>query len=145
MNAFEVLNNLYDLQEEYPHGRCYIPHIYNKVGIFDWFKDYLSKKDIQDMINFVEKARLLGFEGAVSFKVGAKYCANGMWAHELPTTEDGYDPREGKCLYRSFTPDRVCWDARDDEGTWMHEVYEAEEYKSFPKLLKKMEERGIVV
>lgn len=144
MNAFEVLNNLYDLQKQYPSGHCPIGYNCDKVGIFDWWKDYLSKKDIQDMIKFVEKAMSWGFQGHVCFKVGVRGCANGMWAYEHPTREDGYSPNTGMCLYRSFTPAYARWDARDKSGIWMHEMYKEEAYEKLSQLTKLMKERNMI-
>ena len=79
------------------------------LSIFDWWTDYLTLGELKTMRTFLREAIKLGYTGYVCFKVGASGCANGMWADRQPTT-DGYSPRGGDFLYRSFTPDYTYWD-----------------------------------
>lgn len=84
---------------------------YKDLSIFDWWVDDLSLTRLKQMRTFLKEAIKLGYTGYVCFKVGVAGCANGMWAHKLPTT-DGYSP---KCdfLYRSFTTNYTYWDICD--------------------------------
>ena len=79
------------------------------LSIFDWWVDDLSISRLKEMRTFLREAIKLGFTGYVCFKVGVAGCANGMWAHKLPTT-DGYSPKDCDFLYRSFTPSYTYWD-----------------------------------
>lgn len=88
----------------------------NRFGIFDWFTEYLTATHLKQMRTFLREAIKLGYTGYVCFKVGAKYCANGMWAHKDPTTT-GYSP-DGPALYRSFTPSYTYWDITRLDGSW---------------------------
>lgn len=134
MNAREVLNNTIDqinimveFKEKYGFSkRVRIDSVYNQLGIFDWWNDYISVSQLKQMKKFLEKAIENGFEGYVCFKVGAKYCAHGMWAHEKESTT-GYSP-DGACLYHSFRSGDNYWDMRDDNGVWMHEKNEEDKY-----------------
>lgn len=83
--------------------------VYDELSIFDWWTDRLSVSQMKQMRTFLKNAIRLGYKGYVCFKVGASGCANGMWAHKVPTT-DGYSP-DGDFLYRSFTPDYTYWSA----------------------------------
>lgn len=82
-----------------------------ELSIFDWWKDKLSLAQLKQMRTFLKEAIKLGYNGYVCFKVGATGCANGMWAHKVPTV-DGYSP-DGEFLYRSFTPAYTYWDICD--------------------------------
>lgn len=97
------------------HYRTYISmdKVYKDLSIFDWWKDHLSITDLKNMKHFLETAIEYGFDGYVCFKVGVSGCANGMWAHRVPST-DGYSPN-GDCLYRSFTPAYTEWDVVIDD------------------------------
>ena len=86
-----------------------ISEIYDDLSIFDWWGERLSLPRLKEMRTFLREAIKLGYTGYVCFKVGASGCANGMWADRVPTT-DGYSPRGGDYLYRSFTPDYTYWD-----------------------------------
>ena len=78
--------------------------VYEELSIFDWWNDTLSMSQLKKMKKFLKEAIKLGFTGYVCFKVGATGCSNGMWAHKELST-DGCSPKEGACLYHSFTPD----------------------------------------
>lgn len=95
-----------------------IKKTYAELSIFDWWKDNLSITDLKNMKHFLETAIAMGYDGYVCFKVGAKYCANGMWAHKDLST-DGYSP-DGDFIYRSFTPEYVEWDAEVDGELLSH-------------------------
>ena len=86
------------------------------LSIFDWWVDDLSLTRLKQMRTFLKEAIKLGYTGYVCFKVGVAGCANGMWAHKLPTT-DGYSP---KCdfLYRSFTTNYTYWDITYEGEEW---------------------------
>ena len=86
-----------------------IRDVYKELSIFDWWNNYLSLSQLKDMRAFLKTAIKLGFNGYVCFKVGATGCANGMWAHVEEST-NGYSP-DCDCLYRSFTPAYIRWDA----------------------------------
>ena len=86
--------------------------VYDRLSIFDWWVDYLSLTRLKDMKKFLETSLELGYNGYVCFKVGAKYCANGMWAHKEEST-DGYSP-DGDFIYKSFTPDYNYWSVKKD-------------------------------
>lgn len=86
-----------------------IDECYDDLSIFDWWNAHLSISQLKTMRTFLKEAIKLGYTGYVCFKVGASGCANGMWADRQPTT-DGYSPKGGDFLYRSFTPDYTYWD-----------------------------------
>lgn len=90
-----------------------------ELSIFDWWNDYLSMSQLNQMKKFLEQAIKLGFTGYVCFKVGAKGCANGMWAYTEETT-DGYSPKTGNALYHSFVSGENYWDV-EINGEWLHE------------------------
>lgn len=90
--------------------------VYDTLSIFDWWVDYLSLSKLKDMKKFLEVAIKLGFKGYVCFKVGAKYCANGMWAHKEEST-NGYSP-DGDCIYKSFTPAYNYWQIKKN-NKWL--------------------------
>lgn len=81
----------------------------NELSIFDMWKNTLTMSDMKKMFSFVKTAQAFGFNGYICFKVGAKGCANGMWAYRNEST-DGYSP-DGDFIYRSFTPDYTDWNA----------------------------------
>ena len=82
---------------------------YDDLSIFDWWTEYLTIGELKQMRTFLREAIKLGYTGYVCFKVGASGCANGMWADRQPTT-NGYSPKGGDFLYRSFTPDYTYWE-----------------------------------
>lgn len=84
----------------------------HELSIFDWWVDTISISRLKEMRTFLKEAIKLGYTGYVCFKVGIEGCANGMWAHKVPTT-DGYSP-DGEFLYKSFTPSYNYWDVCDD-------------------------------
>lgn len=96
-----------------------IRDVCSELSIFDWWKDYLSLTQLEDMRKFLKEAIKLGYTGYVCFKVGATGCANGMWAHKNES-ETGYSP-DGECLYKSFTPAYNYWQVKDAEGNWLPE------------------------
>jgi len=104
--------------ENNPYGRLRIADCYKEFSIFDWWPEYLSKSNLRDMRQFLKEAIKLGYTGYVCFKVGARGCANGMWAHTELETDDGYSPDNCPILFRSFTPSYRYWDVTDKEGNW---------------------------
>lgn len=98
--------------------------VYNELSIFDWWNDTLSMSQLKQMKKFVETAIILGFTGYVCFKVGAKGCAHGMWAHKNEST-DGYSP-DGDVLFHSFRSGDNYWDM-ELNGEWMHTKYSTKE------------------
>lgn len=130
MNAKEVLANVVAMIAE---GETYnaenkrwrlkmrwrIYDVCDKLSIFDWWNEYLSVSQLKEMRKFLETAITMGYTGYVCFKVGAKYCANGMWAHKKES-EDGYSP-DGECLYHSFVSGANDWDIKLADGTWLHD------------------------
>ena len=114
--------------EDNPYSRLLIDDCYNEFSIFDWWPKYLTKSNLRDMRQFLKEAIKLGYEGYVCFKVGAKGCANGMWAHTELETDEGYSPNGCPVLFRSFTPAYRYWDVTDKNGNWDFEgKYESEE------------------
>lgn len=94
-NAREVLKRLEileSLKEDFT-----IEFAYEPLNIFDWFRDTLTRKDINDMIEFLQNAIELGYTGYVCFKVGDSDTASGMWARK--------PNNEGCFLYHTFSPD----------------------------------------
>lgn len=80
----------------------------DELSVFDWWgSDRIGKTKLKAMRSFIKLALKLGYEGYVCFKIGATGCANGMWAHRAESYND-YAPK-GAYLYRSFTPDYVCY------------------------------------
>ena len=112
-NAQPVLEKLEAMIER--GNSRYIRDVYDELSIFDWWPERLTITHMKQMRAFLREAIKLGYTGYVCFKVGARGCANGMWAAKEPTT-DGYSP---KCdtIYRSFTPDYTYYAAKKD-GTW---------------------------
>lgn len=112
--------------------------VYRELSIFDTWVDYLSLSKLKDMRRFLKEAIKLGFEGYVCFKVGARGCANGMWAHKEPTT-NGYSPN---CdfIYKSFTPEYNYWSLSiNDEFFPSREEYDSiTKIKDLENLFKKL-------
>ena len=101
-----------------------ISAVYNECGIFDWWNDTLSISQLKQMRSFLKQAIKLGFNGYVCFKVGAKYCSHGMWAHKEESS-DGYSP-DGDALFHSFRAGDNYFDMKLN-GVWMHEKYKTDE------------------
>ena len=93
-----------------------IRSVYDDLSIFDWFTERLSVTQMKQMRTFLKEAIKLGYTGYVCFKVGAHYCANGMWAHKEEST-DGHSPK-GDFLYRSFSPDYTYWEAKINDKSY---------------------------
>lgn len=127
MNAKEVLANVVAMiadgeaynAENRRNRRWRIYCVCNELSIFDWWNEYLSVSQLKEMRRFLETAITMGYTGYVCFKVGTKYCANGMWAHKQES-EDGYSP-DGECLYHSFVSGANDWDVKLADGTWLHD------------------------
>lgn len=85
------------------------------LSIFDWWRDTLSVSAMKQMRSFLRTATKLGYDGYVCFKVGAKYCASGMWAYKAEST-NGYAP-EGEYIYRSFQSSWNYWDIIFEDGS----------------------------
>lgn len=109
MRTDEVLKNIEKYIELDEWVR--ITDVYPELGIFDWWKDYVTQNDLKTMKSFLETAESIGYNGYCCFKVGASGCANGMWAYPIDS-ETGYSPK-GAFLYRSFTPDYTDWNMYD--------------------------------
>jgi hypothetical protein len=120
--AAEVLKRvefcIQELEAKPYAARLRIVDIYDKLSIFDWWPEYLSKSKLYEMRQFLKEAIKLGYEGYVCFKVGATGCANGMWAHTELETDEGYSPNNCPILFRSFTPAYRYWDVTDKDGNW---------------------------
>lgn len=97
-----------------------IREVCNDLSIFDWWNEDLSVSQLKQMKDFMEKAIDRGFTGYVCFKVGAKYCAHGMWAYKKESL-NGYSP-DGPCLYHSFRNGDNYWDL-DIGDMWLHDIY----------------------
>ena len=95
----------------------------------------ISVANQKDMKRFLNLAIELGYTGYVCFKVGASGCANGMWAHK-EQSEDGYSPK-GECLYRSFSPDYVYYNAKLSDDTWLADKEESYDAIKRASTLKK--------
>jgi len=119
-NAEAVLNevnNILDEMECEGKHNVRMDDVYDKLSIFDWWKDRLTRSDLNNMRRFLEVGIELGFTGYCCFKVGVTGCANGMWVH-VHESEEGYSPR-GACLYRSFTPAYTYWSFCTEEDEWV--------------------------
>lgn len=101
-----------------------IASVCDELSIFDWWNETLSMSQLKQMKKFVETAISLGFTGYVCFKVGAKHCSHGMWAHKNEST-DGYSP-DGDTLFHSFRSGDNYYDMELD-GVWMHDKYATED------------------
>ena len=97
-----------------------IDAVCEELNIFDWWNDNLSMSQLKQMKRFLETAISLGFTGYVCFKVGAKGCSHGMWAHKNESI-DGYSP-DGDTLFHSFRSGDNYFDA-ELNGEWLHEKY----------------------
>ena len=106
----------------------------NELSIFDWWNDTLSMSQLKQMKKFVETSIQLGFTGYVCFKVGAKGCANGMWA-STDESLDGYSPKTGNTLYHSFVSGENYWDVELD-GEWVSHKLTKDAYKLTLKNVK---------
>ena len=116
-NAEQVLASVENYIKDYRRP-IRIWDVCDELSIFDWWVDNLSLSKLKSMRRFLREAIKLGYTGYVCFKVGAKYCANGMWAYKKPRREDGYSP-DGAFLYKSFSPDYNYWDIQDDDGKFI--------------------------
>lgn len=117
MTANEVLNNVEQMITFIEAGevkKYKISKVYDDLGIFDWWIEYLSKSQLLDMKKFLKEAIKLGYTGYVCFKVGASGCANGMWAYKKES-DTGFSP-DGEFLWKSFTPDYYEWAFSDETG-----------------------------
>lgn len=116
-NAEAVLENvekrLAEINTQY-RKRYSMREVCDELSIFDWWVDYLSEAKLKDMRKFLRVAIERGYTGYVCFKVGAKGCANGMWAHKAES-ETGYSP-DGEFLYKSFTPSYNYWSVVAADG-----------------------------
>lgn len=139
MNTAEVIKNIEEMLKEAEETKstkeCYsswwyrtkktrtvykkwkIWDVCDKLGIFDWWNDYLSVSQLKQMLSFLKTAQKLGFNGYVCFKVGAAGCSHGMWAHKAEST-NGYSP-DGACLHHSFRSGDNYWDYCNDNNEWM--------------------------
>lgn len=106
----------------YSNDKYYkISGVCEELNIFDWFTETLSLSQLKQMKKFVETAIKLGFTGYTCFKVGAKYCAHGMWVHKNESTT-GYSPDDGDVLYHSFRSGENYYDGKIN-GVWLHDKY----------------------
>ena len=120
LNANEVLINVNKMlkeAEEYKlrynaSKKWKIWGVYSKLNIFDWFVDYLSVTQLKQMKMFLENTIKLGFGGYACFKVGAPYCAHGMWVYKKES-ETGYSP-DGAVIWHSFRNGEDNWDVSLD-------------------------------
>lgn len=109
MNAKEVLSNVeYMIANSYSGKKWKIDEYYDRLGIFDWWKDYLTVTDLKQMQKFLKAVIARGFDGYVCFKVGVKYCSHGMWAYKEQSTT-GYS-LDGIFIFHSFRPGDNYWD-----------------------------------
>lgn len=104
--------------ENHPCSKLRTADCCKEFSIFDWWHEYLSKSNLQEMRQFLKEAIKLGYTGYVCFKVGAKGCSNGMWAHTELETDRGYSPMGCPTLFRSFTSAYRYWDVTDKDGNW---------------------------
>ncbi len=120
MRANEVLENVNKMIEAGSNRKGMkwkIGDVYDELGIFDWWNEYLSVSQLKQMKKFLETAIGLGYTGYVCFKVGAKYCSHGMWAYKADS-RNGYSP-DGACLHHSFRNGDNYWDVCLDDGKWV--------------------------
>lgn len=123
-NFFKRMNKhlKYPIRDEYD-PITETSNIYKDLSIFDWWKDNLTRTDLNHMLDFCSLAMVLGFNGYVCFKVGASGCASGMWAHK-EKSEDGFSPN-GDFIYRSFTPDETYYSIKDSDIIYPRDKYNA--------------------
>lgn len=123
------------------YPRLRIREVCDELSIFDWWDEYLSLTQLQDMKKFLKEAIKLGYKGYVCFKVGVTGCANGMWANTEPTTT-GYSPNGCAFLYKSFTPAYNYWTAYDKEGQELGKKLgrDCDEFKTIKDLEKALQE-----
>lgn len=107
-----------------------ISKVYKDLSIFDWWNESLSISQLKQMRKFLEVAIELGFTGYVCFKVGAKYCSHGMWAHTEESV-DGYSPVHGGCLFHSFRNGDNYYDVCPDyeAGGWTNQELSLKDVK----------------
>ena len=118
MNVNKYIAKADERKERWGFKTSYrISEVYDELGIFDWWNEWLSVTQLKQMKSFLEKAISLGYTGYVCFKVGAKYCAHGMWAHKNEST-NGYSP-DGACLFHSFRSGDNYWDCCNENGEWI--------------------------
>ena len=116
-----------DFRKKYGRSKRFlISDVYDELSIFDWWNEYLSLSQLKQMKKFLEQAISRGFDGYVCFKVGAKHCSHGMWAHKN-ISENGYSP-DGDVLYHSFRSGDNYWDAKIN-GEWLHDSCEDGKYE----------------
>lgn len=116
--------------------------VYDDLSIFDWWPEKLTVSHMKQMRTFLKEAIKLGYKGYVCFKVGASGCANGMWAHKVPTT-DGYSPK-GEAIYRSFTPDYTYYGFCDKDEVWYPAQDEFDSLKTTKMLEQAMQAAGMI-
>lgn len=138
MNAQEVLNQVELLLDR--AGGYRIHDVCDELSIFDWWNDTLSKSQLQAMRAFLRRAIKEGFTGYVCFKVGAKGCASGMWAHTAESTS-GYSPDEGDVLYRSFQSGENYWVVKTQGTDFCNPVDTGSEVAKLYKQLKENKDR----
>lgn len=119
MNAAEVLKNVEAMLADERTKSWDLDKVYNKLGIFDWFTSTLSRTRLKQMRDFLTASISLGYTGHVDFKVGAAWCAHGMWAYKQES-ETGYSP-DGACLYHSFRPGDNFWAICWEDGSWLRD------------------------
>ena len=118
LDAFKKNGGSYDVSRiEGYHETFRMRAVYKELSIFDWWKERLSLSQLKQMKCFIEQSIKFGFDGYVCFKVGARGCANGMWAYKNEST-NGYSP-DGDVLYHSFVSDENYWDICLN-GEWAH-------------------------
>lgn len=138
-NAQPVLERLEKMIKEGRSRR--IRDVYDELSIFDWWVETLSVSRMKQMRTFLKEAIKLGYTGYVCFKVGAKYCANGMWAFKEEST-DGYSPK-GDAIYRSFSPEYTYWAVKVNDK-WFPEENEYNCIKTSEGLENLMGEMGLL-
>lgn len=153
-NAQEILNNVNECIEELERAKEYYDYdpyritligytskafrmrsVCEELSIFDWWNDNLSLSQLKQMRTFLKTAISLGFTGYVCFKVGAKYCANGMWAYKEESTT-GYSP-DGDALYHSFISGENYYEAKLN-GVWLHDKYDGKFRFTLAEIKKEM-------
>ena len=124
MKTEEALKNIEEeikKMEECPYKwghKVRIEEVYDRLGIFDWWNDYLSLSQLKQMRSFCKMAIKYGYTGYVCFKVGAAGCSHGMWANKKEST-NGYSP-DGACIFHSFRSGDNYWGYCDSNNNWKH-------------------------